>query len=252
MIPHDWKSVAKACLSGGQYVLWRAKYSDAAQQQADVNRRHGLRRITKNTLLKIDDYKTVGDQLNLDKRTLDQVTGCAIKAWQSLSQEKKSISSFSNIKQKPEEPYEDFMARLIKGVHRVISNGEAADILIRQLAFENANSTCQAVLRPIKKNGHIADFIRQCAGIGPAVMQGAAIPAAIKGDSYQQTVQTFLAGRNSNNQGRNAGSSRACFSCGQERHFTCTCPQKTANSSQPNPASKAMTPNLPKSLCPRC
>ena len=171
MIPHDWKSVAKACLSGEQYVLWRAKCSDAAQQQADVNRSRGLRRITKTTLPKIDDYKTVGDQLNLDKRTLDQVTGCAIKAWRSLSQEKKSTSSFSNIKQKPEEPYEDFMAWLIEGVNRVISNEEAADILIRQLAFENAISTCQAVLRSIKKNGHISDFIRQCADIGPAMMQ---------------------------------------------------------------------------------
>ena len=35
-------------------------------------------------------------------------------------------------------------------------------------------------------------------------------------------------------------------------HFTCACPQKTANSSQPNPASTAMIPYLPKSLCPRC
>ena len=140
----------------------------------------------------------------------------------------------------------------MEGIHRVISSNEAADILIKQLAFENANSTCQAILRPIKKYGTLSDFIKQCADVGPAMMQGVAIAAAIKGDSYQQAVQSFLTGRNSNNQSRNAGSSRACFPCGQEGHFTCTCPQRTANSSQPNPASTAMIPYLPKSLCPRC
>ena len=25
MTPHDWKSVAKACLSGGQFMLWKAE-----------------------------------------------------------------------------------------------------------------------------------------------------------------------------------------------------------------------------------
>ena len=54
----------------------------------------------------------------------------------------KSLLSFSNIKQKPEEPYEDFISRFMEGVRRVIPNDEAADILIKQLAFENANSTC--------------------------------------------------------------------------------------------------------------
>ena len=44
------------------------------------------------------------------------------------------------------------MSRLMEGVHRVISSNEAANILIKQLAFQNANYTCQAILRPIKKN----------------------------------------------------------------------------------------------------
>ena len=140
----------------------------------------------------------------------------------------------------------------MEGIHRVISSNEAADILIKQLAFENANSTCQAILCPVKKYGTLSDFIKQCEDVGPAMMQGVAIAAAIKGDSYQQAVQSFLTGRNSNNQVQNAGSSRAYFSCGQEGHFTCACPQRTANSSQPNPATTAMIPSLPKSLCPRC
>ena len=75
---------------------------------------------------------------------------------------------------------------------RVISNFEAAGILIRQLAFEYVNSTCRAILCPIKKSGQIVDYIRQCADVGPAMMQGVAIAAAIKGNSYQQTFQSFF------------------------------------------------------------
>ena len=44
---HDWKTVAKACLSGGQYILWRAEYDDLARKQADTNQKYGLRYIVK-------------------------------------------------------------------------------------------------------------------------------------------------------------------------------------------------------------
>ena len=90
------------------------------------------------------------------------------------------------------------------------------------------------------------------------MMQGVAIAAAIKGDSYQQTVQSFFTGQNnpsknySSNQGWNAGLSKAYFSCGRKGHFMHACPQKTAGSSLSNPASTAVTPNLPKVPCPCC
>ena len=257
MTPHDRKTVAKACLSGGQYMLWRTEYEDLGPKQADANRKYGPRYIVKEMLIGTGEFGTLGDKMGLDKRTLEQVTACALGAWRSLLQGKESTSSFSNIKQKPEEPYEDFISRFMEGVRRVISNDEAADILIKQLAFENANSTYQAILHPLKKSGEVGDFIRQCANVGPAMMQGIAIAAAIKGDSYQQTVQSFLTGKNnpknySSNQGWNAGLSKACFSCGWEGHFMRACPQRTASSSLSNPASMAMTPNLPKAPCPRC
>ena len=98
-----------------------------------------------------DECIILKDQMKLDKFTPQQVTACAIAAWWSLPEGEESTSSLSNIKQKPEEPYEDFVSRLSEAVRRVISNYEAAGILIKQLAFENANSTCQAILRPIKK-----------------------------------------------------------------------------------------------------
>ena len=48
----------------------------------------------------------------------------------------------------------------------------------------------------LKKSGQIIDYIRQCADMGPAMMQGVAIAAARKGNSYQQAVQSFFTNRN--------------------------------------------------------
>ena len=146
----------------------------------------------------------------------------------------------------------------MEGVYRVISSNEAANILIKQLAFENANSTCQAILHPIRKSGEIGDYIRQYADVGPAMMQGIAIAAAIKGNSYQQAVQSFFTDKNntskkySSNRGQSTSSPRTCFSCGREGHFVHTCPPKTAGSSLSNPASMAVTPNLPRIPSPSC
>ena len=185
----------------------------------------------------------------------------------SLPEGKESTSFLSNIKQKPEESYEDFVAQLTEAVRRMISNSEAAGILIKQLAFENANSTCQAILRPIKKSGQLIDYIRQCADVGPSMLQGVAIAAAMKGNSYQQAVLSLtnknnLAQSNPSNQGRNS-LSRTYFSCGQEGHIFRTCHQKSAGSYPPNSAPPAMSApqnspapplpaNLPRSLCPHC
>ena len=90
------------------------------------------------------------------------------------------------------------------------------------------------------------------------MMKGVAIAAAIKGNSYQRTVQSFFTNRNnpskshSSSPGQNIGLSKACFSCGREGHFMHTCPPKAAGSSLPNSDSPAMCANLPRSPCPRC
>ena len=170
MSTYDWKTVAKACLSGGQYVLWRAEYDDLAPKQADNNQKYGPKYIVKSMLTGTNEFGALKDQMGLDKITLNQVTACTLAVWQLLPEGKESTSSFLNIKQKPEEPYEYFMSRHTEAVHRVISNFEAAGILIRQLAFENANSTCQAILCPIKKSGQTVDYIRQCADVGGAML----------------------------------------------------------------------------------
>ena len=118
---------------------------------------------------------------------------------------------------------EDFVSRLSEAVQRIISDSEAAKLLTKHLAFENANSTCQAILHPVRRTGSLIDYMKQCADVGPSMLQGVAIAAVIKGNSYQQAVQSFFTNKNkplqgdTNNQGRNAFPG-TCFSCGQKGH----------------------------------
>lgn len=48
MTPYDWNQVAKACLTGGNYLLWKTEYEDLAKQE--VNKpQHRLSEIVART-----------------------------------------------------------------------------------------------------------------------------------------------------------------------------------------------------------
>ncbi|XP_013365531.1 PREDICTED: uncharacterized protein LOC102006523 [Chinchilla lanigera] len=46
-----------------------------------------------------------------------------------------------------------YVSRLMDSVQKVVGDEEASNLLTTQLAFENANSTCQAILRPLRRTG---------------------------------------------------------------------------------------------------
>ena len=245
MTPYDWAAVAKACLTRRQYLLWRTEYEDLAKEQSAANKRHGIKTITYDMLTGSGKYDSARDQMRLDKQALEQATGCALNAWKGLPQGLDHTSLLAGIKQRSEEPYEDFVSRLLLSVRRVITNQEAADILIRQLAFENANSICQAILRPIRKSGTLTDYIRACADVSPAIMQGIAIAVALKVQAFPQVVQNML--RPLNGGTRHTGG--VCFSCGKSGHFSRNCPQKSVGERMTPPNSASSETVLPKALC---
>lgn len=104
---------------------------------------------------------------------------------------------------------------------------EAASMVItKQLAYENANTACQAAIRPYKKRGHLTDFIRLCSDIGPSYMQAAYMAAMMQGKPVQEVIsQQRQSGRGGRARWK-AGAAGACFACGQPGHHAARCPQR--------------------------
>ena len=95
--------------------------------------------------------------------------------------------------QGPNEPYNDFLARLRVAVKRAIGRDEISEILLQTLAFENANPKCKRILGPLKGQGaSIAEYIRACSGVGGPEHQAnvfaTALAKAIKTWSYEKRV----------------------------------------------------------------
>jgi hypothetical protein len=41
MTPSDWQNLARACLSPGQYLAWKAFFIESAAEQAEINAGNG-------------------------------------------------------------------------------------------------------------------------------------------------------------------------------------------------------------------
>ena len=78
-------------------------------------------------------------------------------------------------------------------------------MLIKQLAFENANDDCRSALTPIYSKGDttIQDMLRVCQNVGTHTYKAHLLAAA-------QVATNPVAGRK-------------CFSCGKEGHFRAQC-----------------------------
>lgn len=229
---HDWHYLAHATLSGGDYVLWKSEFSEACKETARRNAEAGgeCTDWTYDKLRGFKPYDTNEAQLQYPSGLFSQIHLAATKAWKKLLPKGPATTQLTSIRQRPDEPYADFISRLTNATERLLGSTETDSDFFKQLAFENANSACQAAIRPRKK-GSLSDYIRLCTDIGPGHQMGLAIGAALK--DFRLNLSK---GKNN------------CFSCGQPRHFAKQCPTpRQTPLGQPTP-----TPILPPRVCPRC
>ena len=100
LTPREWKLIARACLSGGHFILWKSEYNDLARIYAFSNQNGDFKHITEPILLGQADYPSYDEQMKLDRTAIQQVADCAFTAWCSLPDGKASGATLSDIKQK--------------------------------------------------------------------------------------------------------------------------------------------------------
>jgi hypothetical protein len=128
---------------------------------------------------------------------------------------------------------------LLQAAGRLVVEGEAGMILVKQLAFENANAACQMAIRPYRKKGILADYNRLFADIGPSYLQGVAMATAI-----MTPLQLWKTIHQSSK--RSQGN---CFNCGKPGRLAKQCPQKSGGTSKPIPSEAGGQMLLPPALC---
>ncbi|ERE67084.1 protease-like protein [Cricetulus griseus] len=233
--PGHWKQIAKTCLSGGDYLLWKTEFADQCQDAAEKNSAQGLP-VSYEMLAGEREYKNIDEQLNIELSVYTQIAAVAKRAWNKLPAAGAQAEDLTKIRQGPDELFQDFVSRLMQASSRIVGDTEAGLLAVKQLAYENANAACQAALKPHRKKGDIDEFIKICADIGPAYTQGLAMAAALQGTS----VKDMLFPQKKQDTGKKKGMkpSGGCFGYGQKGHRVRQCPNRGENR-EPG-------------LCPRC
>ncbi|XP_017657712.1 endogenous retrovirus group K member 5 Gag polyprotein-like [Nannospalax galili] len=212
LTPSDWHTLAKALLHGGDFLLWRSEYFDACKETAKKNIKTINDDWTFDMLMGEGEYDSNDTQMNYPPGLFAQIQTAAIKAWKKLPAKGDSGVSLTSIKQGPDEPFADFVHLLSTAATRLFGSIKGGiELILKQLAFENAIPTCQAAIRPHKKKTNLDGYMRLCTEIGSSYQQGLAMAAALS-----KTVKDFL-------NDRKWPITRGCFKCGKPGHFSRDC-----------------------------
>nr|QKU38056.1 Gag [Gunnison's prairie dog retrovirus] len=221
LIPSDWQQLTRAALSPGDFLLWKSEFHERSRELAQVNAAAGHPQRNEEMLIGTGQYSTIDQQIRYDPAVYAQIATAAVHAWKSLPTSR-GDNKISQITQGPSESYSDFIGRLMQSAGKIFPNLDQAMPLIKQLAYENANSYCQSAIKTSRARS-IDDMIRACKDIDGAHITGQVLAAALK----------------SGLQGMSKGTK--CYRCGKEGHIKRNCAEDLTN-----------TRRVPPGICPKC
>jgi hypothetical protein len=130
--------------------------------------------ITADMLMGRGPFEGIDNQLQYPLQAYQQIAIAGTRAWQEKTLE------LTSILKGPDEPYQEFVARLLQNVGRIVADTESRNILVKQLALENANKACKTVLWPYRKKATLQEMIRLFVDIGLSHIQSISSAVALK------------------------------------------------------------------------
>lgn len=127
-------------------MLWKSEYVEQCQVTADKNEAQGIP-ITFDQLAGEGQYGNTEDQLQFNAAVYAQANAAAFRAWRKLPSTGRWTEELFKVRHGPDKPFQDFLSRLLQAAGRLMGEGESGLILVKQLAFENANFACQAAIQ---------------------------------------------------------------------------------------------------------
>ncbi|XP_058437531.1 adenylate kinase 4, mitochondrial isoform X1 [Marmota monax] len=200
MTPADWASMCKSVLNGGQYLLWKVANEEFCTETARRNAAAGYPQRNLDMLLGKGPYEGQRQQIEYDPAIYAQIAADAVRAWKTLQGHGDLQGQLSKVIQRANEPYADFVDRLIQTAAKIFGDTEQAMPLIKQLACDQANRCCREVIRP-GRHEDLNTYIKLCRDINE---QGQVLAAS---------VQQALDAR-----------PKTCYDCEQTGHFKRNCP----------------------------
>lgn len=181
MTPSDWQTVAKAALpSTGQYMEWKALWHEAAQAQARINATMLMPEQREWTFEMLTGQgQFAADQVNFPWPVYGQVSQTAIRAWKALSKKGEANNQLTKIVQGPQEPFSDYVARMMEVAGKIFGDPDYAGPFIEQLIFEQATQECKNAIAP-RKNKGLQEWLRICREIGTPLTNSGLAAAILK------------------------------------------------------------------------
>jgi hypothetical protein len=170
---------------------WRTEYEDREREVVqNLAIKKKADKSTLSMLLGREHYASPQEQVGLKMEVVEEVSKIAVASWQRFPPGNGKTTVLAGIKQKQDESYEDFITRLEEPLGRMLPPSEGSDILLKLLAWKNANTLCQELIRPIRKTETVQDYIKACIDASPAVVQGLVYAAAIQGQHFSAYFRT--------------------------------------------------------------